>query len=698
MPEYPLMADRMREGTPDLSVKANDTIPGNQSDPDINEEDLKEVLQKSFKSIIGDRDSGRWVDKRNYEIAAYFGIKDDFYSNFPWPNSSNFPEPITPVLMDTGQSNIMASMFRNKLKTTAVSGIGPEDKRAEKFVGNVMNWQFGVECDMYQVQDATAFWTFLHGTGTVKALIDLSDEYRLKPVSVRIQNMYVPFYSKGYQKKDTDIVHQIIPWSNADYESRKLLKINGKSVYEGLDELLPGFRVGQMSGSDEQKVLESQITGIDLSAEESREMRFPVETYITFYPRESTKAVELIVWWNPATGTIFRKIVNKDDIRPFSRYYLYDIPNSFYKMSLPEKIRNVQEKANYTEKQITDASDKALNQSAFMEEGNSFDPDSSARVPGGMYEIKRGTKITFETPDIGPIIARRGEIDRLWDLAERMTGLTELFQGRETDRKNTATSDRIRTRKAENRFSTIYKRYGIGWAETCEIVNFYNDRYLPREKISRILGAEDYERVEELYPKKDSRPFGFNINGKFDYSLAGLTQIEVDEIRDNNIYFLEKVIDSKLIENRGQLWKAYKELSEVIEFKNFEAIVEKPPEANILSVEEVLQRIESGQLEVWPDPRVDIADYDYRLKLFKKTDKFSHFDDQQKMVLDRFIKRLEYIKIGRELASLDQQAKQNPLIAQSVNDIASKFGQPGAGPAAPPQEPAMPAGDLNAPI
>ena len=88
-------------------------------------------------------------------------------------------------------------------------------------------------------------------------------------------------------------------------------------------------------------------------------------------------------------------IENKDLIRPLSDYGIWLNDGFAYNRSAPEILKDIQDKANYTDKQVTDAADKAISQPGYIEEGSGFDPNDHVRVPTGMYEVKKGTKITL---------------------------------------------------------------------------------------------------------------------------------------------------------------------------------------------------------------------------------------------------------------------------------------------------------------
>src|SRR3990167_1327084 len=606
MPDYSQLLTRLRQPNPDLSQKPTDKIPGKQVTPDVGDiKYLQECLLKSLRSCIYQRETYGFNEKRLYDVKAYYGIKDEFLMNWPWPRASAFPEPITPTLVDTGKTNIQNALFRNPLKTMLCTGVGPEDKPLAPKVVSVMNWQVGMESNMYSVQDANAFRVLLHGTGWVKTWIDIGDEFKLNNASVPIENIYVPIKSSGCQRGQTEFIHEFIPMTYNDMQFRMGLKIGSKPVYDKLDLILPGFKISESLTFEEMQMLQSQVTGLDVQQADQNDLYYMVETHCTFYPKGQYKAKELLIHWSPKGGTIHRIIENIDLVRPYAKYYVYPQPGFAYHQSLPDKIRHIQEKANYTEKQVTDAADKAIMNVGFIEEGNAFNANDSVRVPSGMYEIKKGTSIQWEPTNISAIMERGRQMDRYWELAQRLTAFNELFQGRQLETNKTLGEAQMVMNKADARFATILNIYGLGWKETCDLIYFYDDRYIPREKVVKILGATEYYSVDQIFPQEKSSQFGLNLNSKFNFSMAGKSQIDQDVEDKNTVIFCDQIVASVFGQDKCIAWRAMKEKADTVNFHFFDNIVPKPPEADNIGFEEVIEKIMSGEYNVSPSPLAD---------------------------------------------------------------------------------------------
>lgn len=667
---------RLLKPNPDLQNSPADIIPGKQTKPDIDEDYLSEELVRTLRDCIRDRESFGFEYKRRYDDESYYGIKDKFFDNWPWPGSSNFLEPITPTLVDVGYTHIHAAMFRDKLKAVGVEGVGKEDRPYAPLVAHVLNWEFAIDSNMFEVQISNAFRTLQKGTGFVKTWVDFGDNFRMKNASVPLELVYKPIRKSGCQRQDTWFTHQLIPMDENDWKFRQGLRQDGKTIYENFDLIAPGWGAGEAFSAEDSMLIKSQITGLDVSASDKRDLRYMVETHITHYPKGKFKAMELAVWWSPKHGMIHRLIENKDLIRPLSDYGIYLNPGFAYHRSLPEILRDIQEKANYTDKQVTDAADKAISSPGYIEEQSGFDPNAHVRVPSGMYEVKKGTKITFEQANMAPLIERGNQIERLWDKAKIRSGFTDIFQGLEGERAGTLGGDKIRLNKAENRFRTVLDTFGIGWANTCNIGYELTDRNIPREKLVKILGSSDYTNIEQLFPKDDQKQFGIGIEAQFNFFLAGKTQQEIEEEEFQTQNFLNENIKIYM-QDKGIVWKCQRAKAELINYKDFERLVPRPPESDTMSVDEVLQRIESGEFMLQPSPLMDsvmIEFYKFRVQSFKMTERYKNYDQRKKIELERYLAKLDSIAVGQNIARFQAQAKTDPEVAGALDEVMQRLG------------------------
>ena len=680
IPKQSELVSMLQSKRPVNDRKPNDIIPKDQPDPGLDKDKLSEYLVKTLRNDIQDRETWGFNERLAYDKKAYYGIKDEFMQNWPYPRASAYPVPMTPVLLDVGVSQIQGAMFRNPMKTVNVSGWGKEDRPYAPLVAQIHNWQNGVSANVFDVQTLNAIRTLMHGTGFVKTwMADIGESYKIKHASVPIELVYKPIKEDGCQIDDTSHVTHLIPLNENDWNFRRGLKINGKPIYDNIDFIMPGFATSETLTQEELKQLENQITGLAISEAEARDYRYMAETQLTYYPPGSFKGVELTVWWSLRNGLIHRVVKNDDMIRNWSSYKCYAIPGSGFHLSLPWKIKNIQEKANYTDKQITDASDVAINAPGFIEEGSGFDPSTQVLVPTGMYEVKRGTKVQFAEKNISPIIQRSAELDVLWGHAQKLSMFTEYQQGAEPERDIKVGVERLRAKKSEDRFGALLNVYGSGWRVTEEIQYFYNNKYMPKKMAVKILGSADYTNLGQIFPKEKESEMGLNLQAKFNFALAGKSQREVDLENENHLAFTDKLL-ATYQKNPGITWQAFKEQAEIIDFQNFERMVPKPPEADIMSVEEMFQRIESGEKEIIPSPLIDFETYIFKFKAFQRiSERYENYGLEQKNVFKRVLEFMESMRAGDKLAEWEYRAKDDPEVAQALDDVMAQVGSQSMG-------------------
>ena len=143
-------------------------------------------------------------------------------------------------------------------------------------------------------------------------------------------------------------------------------------------------------------------------------------------------------------------------VRPYALFRPYPYEGRFYGKSLPEKIRSIQEELDYAHNQNINAADIAISPPTFYSPASDLNPEVNEIVPGGFYPTPTPRDVFIAERRVDPIFERQEE--KYWDLAEYLTGLTELFQGREPDRQTTLGETMLRNNRSEIRFATLYKR------------------------------------------------------------------------------------------------------------------------------------------------------------------------------------------------------------------------------------------------
>ncbi len=472
----------MMQGTPNLpAAPAMNSPDPKAKDTGFDEQDIVRQALYDFKNDIRDKEDFGWLFKRQYDIRAYYGVKNAAMQNWPYPGASAYPVPITPTLLDTGWANLRASMEGENGELIRVGGVGREDQRRAKILQSLMNWQVTTDIPVDEVLDAAVFRALLHGDGPIKVIQDFTRN-SVNMFSFDPENLYLPIDASGFQKQDTDHVIQIIPLSETDINDRKLL-----GVYKNLDSIRPGAAIATAQATDLLMRERDIATGTNMEQRIRRETYYMMEYYKTYYPKSGTgygsngspssagvKPQEIIAWISPNGGAAHRIVKNIDGVRPFARMNVYPNAGRFFSMSMPEKLRNIQEKADYADKQNTDAMDRAIMPAGFTDDKEVFNPGASMRVPGGIYPLgSRGQTIVWE-----PQPARdRGfeqQYQTMWQEAQQITGLIDISYGSQARSDKTLGQTQIRSSRADIRFNAIYKRIDRGWKHW--IFRFKNSR------------------------------------------------------------------------------------------------------------------------------------------------------------------------------------------------------------------------------
>jgi len=646
-------------------IKPTDSITSKQTpDSDIPDDELTEVVMSDLRNDMQDKEDFGWTDKREYDLKAYYGQKNEFLMNYPYPNASAYPVPITSVLLDTGHAMIDDLVWRNPNKCVTVKGVGDEDIKKAKHIESLLNWQCLNDIEDMKIEDsASNFFMLLHGTGYEKIIVSgLKENYGIRPFHIPIENIYLPIDAKSPEIGDSDHIIQIIPLSANDLRQRI-----ASGVYRNLDKVGKGFVPGSTT-AEQLKQMMSDISGLDLSQKQLRDTWYIGEYYKTFYPKGSLKSVELIVHFSPTTGAILRKIINKENIRPFVDKHIYPNYGKAFHISLPEKIKNIQEKADYTDKQATDGADKALSPAGFYDGSEKFDPRINLRVPTSMYPMRNVNSIQFEPINIAPLIYSRQEVQKLWLEAERATGFTDLNQGVvSASTAPTLGQDVLRSQRADIRFSKIVKLVNYHWKKKIGKIYKYDDIYMPRSTKVKVLGVTKYQSIESLFPSDKvegelQSETGIGFKGRLDFSIANKT-IEQQE-NENQIraaFYSSLLVDPLFGQDKGNHYRALEMQSEAMGIEDLEYVIKKPKEANAMTSDEIIAKLYDGE-EVMPQPESDQSEIITAIDIFMRSGNFKDLSDdrKKKFMLFRFISNR--MRQAQVLAFEDFNVMQNPPI------------------------------------
>lgn len=602
--------------------------------PDLDEQELVTYILNKVTDDLSDRDEFGFNSKLVYDINAYEGKKRP--TTFPWINASNFPVPLTPTLLDTAQANIVGSMFANPNQIVSIKPIGIEDKQNSKYVESLLNWQLLDDIKIFTHIDQWVHCGLKHGRSTIK-LIPNPETGSLSVEIIPIENMIYPVDTKGYQGNETDHVFQEVLLDDNDMEDRKVM-----GVYDNIDDIPKGRKL--INTSERLQQARDAISGRGVNTRRNRDYYYLLECYLTYYytpkgekgGKAPKKKVELICTVAPASKMLLRIAENPlvdengNAVRPFVELIPYD------ERSLPEIVRKIQEELDYAHNQNINAADKAISPPGFYPSNGDFDPELNQLVPGGFYPAPNPRDIVFQEINVNPIFERQE--DRYWDLAERLTGLTELFQAVQPDSSSTLGEAVLRNNRAEIRFARLYKQVEVGFKKLISLIYFYDQKFLRDDVKVKILGTSDIQSMSEIFPD--------GIQGKYDYSFSSkpITETQID--RDNAIAFYLNMKDNPIVAaNEANLYRVSKVYADAMGQNNFESLVSKPKSADTLTAEEAINLIMSGRREILPDPAIDAERYIFKIQMHMRSQSFQLADDEMKTA---FVKLLVYAMSIRE--------------------------------------------------
>lgn len=637
---------------------------------EIDDRDLSVYILDKLRNDISDRESFGWNAMRAYEEYAYAGYKAKVTE--PWKNASNYCVGLTPTLVDTAHANTIGSVLADLERIVKVKGIGKEDIRTAKLAESVINSIIynNIDDSLYTL-DKTSLVSYKHGNGVIKCFMGAGIYGQRDKIiwkRINIENLFTNVDSIGIQIRHSDHIFELIPLDNNDWEIRKNLKVKDKKIYEGIEDLGKGNGIHVSSGMDEIINAKDITSRTSLSERYSRDMRYILECYLTYPHKDKqsgeVKLVELVVTIAPNGGKIFRKEENLDidelsgePVRPYAwRFQPYSREDRAYGDSLCWLVKQTQEELDYAHNQIFNAIEKLIKTPTFYDPAGGFDPETVQMTPNGWYPVPNPRQNIFiPSYDYGAIFQHYRSFDLFWEYAQRRTGLNELFQGRQPERQATLGEAELRINKSEIRFKVVYDRIQEGFKELMYLT-WHNIKKLPPETIVKILGTSEYKSLGEIFPK--------HVAGNYDYMFFSEPLTEKANKRRNTLLYFEKAMSIPMVTNSDvNQWKLLDNFSNEFGVKN---VISKPKEANILSPQESIEKIMSGDYDIVPDSQIDTSDYMLQLQSFMKTQMFTSATQEEKQGIKTLLRRVQNIDIGQKIAIQDAMTIQENIKNQSM--------------------------------
>ena len=610
----------------------------------LDEDHLRAYIFSEFRDIVQKRFDYGWIDSKNYALRSYYGVKNEAMKHWPHENASAFPVPLTPTLVDTAWANVQSGLFADAKKPIMIEGVGDEDVRPAAVMLKFQNWQLVNDMKIEKESDKNVFRAFLYGNGIYKVIFDIKTG-RIKIRSIGIENFHVPMDASGVQKGETDIIIHLIPLSYNDVQLRKAMK-----VYRDPDSMVPGAGI-ILSSSEQLTQTMDDVSGMSLIEKRNNQNYYIAEIDVLGYVQPNAyRPIDLKVWVNPKGMTIQRiRKMDKFMKTPYATVgcYMYE-DDRFYKMGIPEKIKNEQEKIDYTDKQYTDSLDIASRPAMFVDDTDTMERGRMQRVRGGIYPKGKGNTIDWEPQ---PPIDRDSGRERalIWEMAERKLGIIDVVQGRASAFGGKTLGElEIREARADIRFSLLFRRFGEQLQEVNDISYELNYYYTPKQKILDVIGysSEGYT-MEELFPVKNGElvKHNFQFTGK-------LYQDKIEEDQRKLVFFDSQMTTSIVANDIANTFNISQAMANILGIRNFSQLVRKPKESRIVTVEEFIQRVFSGDSTISIRPGIDAEDYVFELQLFKRGQLYNSLEQFQKNMIEDAIRRAYIMSVAERKAKM----------------------------------------------
>jgi len=203
--------------------------------------------------------------------------------------------------------------------------------------------------------------------------------------------------------------------------------------------------------------------------------------------------------------------------RPYRVGVYLRIPGRFYGLSFPEVVRPVQEEMNSIHNQRVDAGTLANSLVGFIRSSSTTGPSEIRLRIGELTPVDNVQDILIPQWSRNPMEGQNEE-SLLWQIFERLTGITDMSLGRQPNRvgaSRTATGVSALLSEAGLRYKTTMLAFQRFWRGIMEDVFALDQQYLPPGKEFRVTG-----KVPEVIRITNRS----EIAGRFDLKLASNTE------------------------------------------------------------------------------------------------------------------------------------------------------------------------------
>jgi hypothetical protein len=562
--------------------------------------DKDKLLNHVLNSLAEDKGArSDWETRKEKNHNAYFGILPEKVK--PWPGCSNLNVPITQIVTDTYQANLMSSFFR-KGDIVDVKPIHLDDIKTARKRKQFLNYQTTNEFDVHgkglrPLADKIFNFSLIYGDAFTKERyvhIERNGKVIYDGIVVEVPNpddIYKAANSIGTQSNTCAHIIQRTRITRSEYESlvkeANYIKIDFESYKPNKDNW-DSFTLDSL-GKD--------LVGISVDVCDSDNYITLLEYWGEFYNEKDKTVQELVGIIHPISRTLCKVFINDIDIRPFTQFSPRPIPNQPYGQGLPEILKYLQAEINTIHNQRRDSETKRICMPGFYDPGSDFDPQHYMLEPNGMYPVRGGSaSIYFPNFQDAPS-SLFSEEEMITRLTEQLTAASQPMQGVISKGEQSATEFAGVIDKSNIRFDLVFKRYEDQFKEMFDHIVILDQLYMPPEKEYRVVGHDGKFKWDSIAKQE--------MSGKLDLVITGASIASEIAERQAALTLYQAAMGNPLIQSDlGCVYENTRALYEAFGTKDIDRKVPIPSQSKTRTPTEEHEKLYQG-IMIYPDPRED---------------------------------------------------------------------------------------------
>lgn len=493
-------------------------------------EDLSINKEIAITQVL--RDFKRDEDSRAMREAIW--KKDDsmYYGRLakkvdPWAGCSNMAHPMPRIVCDTMSDNLCHS-FPTGIDLVKPVPVSNDDHLKANKRGEFLNFQVKTELKFDDVKPAFFQVAVRYGDVFTKQYYDIQRrdktdqeiEEELSSVElvegqeipeidpmvdvfhgvkwdiINIEDIYKPPDSIGVQKETCAHVIQRVRLSRPEYENRVTdrgyAKIDFTKKSEGMNS---SVSITGTTNDDNRK----NVIGISKTLYDTDYFINLLEWHGAFYNEKNKTWQEVVILIHPVSHTVCKAYVNNLSFRPFVQHSPRENANQPYHEGYPEIVAQLAHYLNTILNQRRDSESKRIAQPGFYDKGAGFNPKNYLLKPNGMYPTSGppGSSVYFPQFQGAPPELFTEE-DRISELVNQLTGISEPVKGQVSTGDKSATEIQHVMNRFNIRFGSVFSRFELSLMEVVQQCSELNKHYMREDKEYRVLGHNGKYRYDSI--------------------------------------------------------------------------------------------------------------------------------------------------------------------------------------------------------